>query len=207
MRPELVPSPALKCTLLEKSRGRMSREMLCKNLWESSGVENRLINDAELSELLMGSGLGAHNGPELCPEVGVLHPPLSPALPKYVLADYRYGREEMLALFLKHKEEPSLSRLLCPSRKKNRGRGECGFYQRSFDEVEGVFDREGSREMLRSQSWEERGDRCFDKPGQKEVGLGRVASRVRGAEPRGRAEGRPPGESSQVEEERERDRR
>lgn len=28
-------------------------------------------------------------------------PPLSPALPKYKLADYRYGREEMLALFLK----------------------------------------------------------------------------------------------------------
>ena len=40
----------------------MNREMLCKNLWESSGVENRLINDAELSELLRGSGLGAHNG-------------------------------------------------------------------------------------------------------------------------------------------------
>ncbi|XP_055254782.1 WW domain-binding protein 11-like [Moschus berezovskii] len=37
------------------------------------------------------------------------------------------------------------------------------------------------------------------------TGLGRVASRVRGAKPRGRAEGRPPGESSQVEEERERD--
>lgn len=28
-------------------------------------------------------------------------PPLSPALPKYKLADYRYGREEMLALFVK----------------------------------------------------------------------------------------------------------
>lgn len=38
-------------------------------------------------------------------------------------------------------------------------------------------------------------------------GCVRVASRVRGAEPRGRAEGRPPGESGQVEEERERDRR
>lgn len=34
-----------------------------------------------------------------------------------------------------------------------------------------------------------------------------VARRVHGAEPRGRAEGRPPGESSQVEEEREGDRR
>lgn len=31
----------------------------------------------------------------------VTSPPLSPALPKYKLADYRYGREEMLALFLK----------------------------------------------------------------------------------------------------------
>lgn len=37
-----------------------------------------------------------------------------------------------------------------------RGRGECGFYQRSFDEVEGVFGRGGGREMHRSQSWEER---------------------------------------------------
>ncbi|KAJ1064849.1 hypothetical protein K5549_005658 [Capra hircus] len=40
-------------------------------------------------------------GSELCPAVGVSHPPLSPALPKNVLADYHYGREEMLALFLK----------------------------------------------------------------------------------------------------------
>lgn len=31
----------------------------------------------------------------------VTSPPLSPALPKYKLADYRYGREEMLALFVK----------------------------------------------------------------------------------------------------------
>lgn len=36
-----------------------------------------------------------------------------------------------------------------------RGRGEGGFYQRSFDEVEGAFGR-GGREMHRSQSWEER---------------------------------------------------
>ena len=39
----------------------MSREMLCKNLWESSGVESPLVNDTELSELPMGSGLGAHD--------------------------------------------------------------------------------------------------------------------------------------------------
>lgn len=31
----------------------------------------------------------------------VASPPLSPALPKYKLADYRYGREEMLALYIK----------------------------------------------------------------------------------------------------------
>uniref|UniRef100_A0A3B3S8X1 GRB10 interacting GYF protein 1 n=1 Tax=Paramormyrops kingsleyae TaxID=1676925 RepID=A0A3B3S8X1_9TELE len=32
----------------------------------------------------------------------VTSPPLSPALPKYKLADYRYGREEMLALYLQN---------------------------------------------------------------------------------------------------------
>ncbi len=31
----------------------------------------------------------------------VASPPLSPAVPKYKLADYRYGREEMLALYVK----------------------------------------------------------------------------------------------------------
>ena len=36
--------------------------MLWENLWESSGVENQFINEAELSELRMGSGLGAHDG-------------------------------------------------------------------------------------------------------------------------------------------------
>lgn len=36
-----------------------------------------------------------------------------------------------------------------------RGRGDGGFYQRSFDDVEGGFGR-GGREMHRSQSWEER---------------------------------------------------
>ncbi|KAG9343163.1 hypothetical protein JZ751_014136 [Albula glossodonta] len=33
-------------------------------------------------------------------------PPLSPALPKYKLADYRYGREEMLALYVKDNKIP-----------------------------------------------------------------------------------------------------
>ncbi|KAJ7325036.1 hypothetical protein JRQ81_018056 [Phrynocephalus forsythii] len=54
------------------------------------------------------------------------------------------------------------------SRGRGRGRGESGFYQRSFDDVEGGFGRGGGREMHRSQSWEERGDRRFEKPGRKE---------------------------------------
>ncbi|XP_061492447.1 GRB10-interacting GYF protein 2 isoform X2 [Rhineura floridana] len=152
----------------------------------------------------------------------VTSPPLSPALPKYKLADYRYGREEMLALFLKDskipsdlldkeflpilQEEPLPPLALVPfteeeqrnfsmsvnsaavlrlmgrgggtvvgaprgrssSRGRGRGRGESGFYQRSFDDVEGGFGRGGGREMHRSQSWEERGDRRFEKPGRKE---------------------------------------
>ncbi|KAK2900525.1 hypothetical protein Q8A67_008640 [Cirrhinus molitorella] len=53
------------------------------------------------------------------------------------------------------------------SRGRGRGRGDGGFYQRSFDEVEGGFGR-GGREMHRSQSWEERGDRRFEKPGRKD---------------------------------------
>ncbi|KAI5615311.1 GRB10-interacting GYF protein 2 isoform X1 [Silurus asotus] len=151
----------------------------------------------------------------------VASPPLSPALPKYKLADYRYGREEMLALYIKDnkipvdlhdkeflpilQEEPlpplalvsfteeeqrnfSMSvnsaavlrltgrgggvvagapRGRSSSRGRGRGRGEGGFYQRSFDDVEGGFGR-GGREMHRSQSWEERGDRRFEKPSRKD---------------------------------------
>ncbi|XP_058845998.1 GRB10-interacting GYF protein 2 isoform X2 [Acipenser ruthenus] len=151
----------------------------------------------------------------------VTSPPLSPALPKYKLADYRYGREEMLALYVKDnkipldlqdkeflsilQDEPLPPLALVPfteeeqrnfsmsvnsaavlrltgrgggtvagaprgrssSRGRGRGRGEGGFYQRSFDEVEGGFGR-GGREMHRSQSWEERGDRRFEKPGRKD---------------------------------------
>uniref|UniRef100_A0A8C2U2T5 GRB10 interacting GYF protein 2 n=1 Tax=Coturnix japonica TaxID=93934 RepID=A0A8C2U2T5_COTJA len=122
----------------------------------------------------------------------VTSPPLSPALPKYKLADYRYGREEMLALFVKDnkipsdlldkeflpilQEEPLPPLALVPFteeeqvwlKKNKEGRGESGFYQRSFDEVEGGFGRGGGREMHRSQSWEERGDRRFEKPGRKD---------------------------------------
>ncbi|XP_016394023.1 PERQ amino acid-rich with GYF domain-containing protein 2-like isoform X3 [Sinocyclocheilus rhinocerous] len=151
----------------------------------------------------------------------VTSPPLSPALPKYKLADYRYGREEMLALYVKDdmipvdlhdkeflpilQEEPLPPLALVPfteeeqrnfsmsinsaavlrltgrgggtvagaprgrssSRGRGRGRGDGGFYQRSFDDVEGGFGR-GGREMHRSQSWEERGDRRFEKPGRKD---------------------------------------
>ncbi|KAM9316459.1 GRB10-interacting GYF protein 2 [Gastrophryne carolinensis] len=155
----------------------------------------------------------------------VVSPPLSPALPKYKLADYRYGREEMLALYVKDnkvpidlmdkeflpilKEEPLLPLALVPfteeeqrnfsmsvnstavlrlmgrgsgggggtvvgaprgrssSRGRGKGRGEGGFYQRSFDEAESGFGR-GTREMHRSQSWEERGDRRFEKTARKE---------------------------------------
>uniref|UniRef100_A0A673H7R6 PERQ amino acid-rich with GYF domain-containing protein 2 n=1 Tax=Sinocyclocheilus rhinocerous TaxID=307959 RepID=A0A673H7R6_9TELE len=151
----------------------------------------------------------------------VASPPLSPALPKYKLADYRYGREEMLALYVKDnvipvdlhdkeflpilQEEPLPPLALVPfteeeqrnfsmsvnsaavlrltgrgggtvagaprgrssSRGRGRGRGDGGFYQRSFDDVEGGFGR-GGKEMHRSQSWEERGDRRFEKPGRKD---------------------------------------
>ncbi|XP_069548072.1 GRB10-interacting GYF protein 2 isoform X3 [Brachyistius frenatus] len=159
-----------------------------------------------------GGGGGSSNA--------VASPPLSPVLPKYKLADYRYGREEMLALYVKDnkipidlhdkeflpilQEEPlpplalvsfteeeqrnfSMSvnsaavlrltgrgggpivgapRGRSTSRGRGRGRGDGGFYQRSFDDVEG-FGR-GGREMHRSQSWEERGDRRFEKPGRKD---------------------------------------
>ncbi|XP_027876558.1 GRB10-interacting GYF protein 2 isoform X5 [Xiphophorus couchianus] len=166
-----------------------------------------------------GSGGGSSNA--------VTSPPLSPALPKYKLADYRYGREEMLALYVKDnkipidlhdkeflpilQEEPlpplalvsfteeeqrnfsmsvnsaavlrltgrgsgpiaGVPRGRSTSRGRGRGRGDGGFYQRSFDDVEG-FGR-GGREIHRSQSWEEsddffstRGDRRFEKPGRKD---------------------------------------
>nr|XP_020499398.1 GRB10-interacting GYF protein 2 isoform X1 [Labrus bergylta]XP_020499399.1 GRB10-interacting GYF protein 2 isoform X1 [Labrus bergylta]XP_029135128.1 GRB10-interacting GYF protein 2 isoform X1 [Labrus bergylta] len=164
-----------------------------------------------------GGGAGGGGGSSSC---AIASPPLSPALPKYKLADYRYGREEMLALYVKDnkipidlhdkeflpilQEEPlpplalvsfteeeqrnfSMSvnsaavlrltgrgggpivgapRGRSTSRGRGRGRGDGGFYQRSFDDVEG-FGR-GGREMHRSQSWEERGDRRFEKPGRKD---------------------------------------
>ncbi|XP_075877522.1 GRB10-interacting GYF protein 2 isoform X4 [Nelusetta ayraudi] len=171
-----------------------------------------------LRALSGGGGSGGSGGGSSC---AVASPPLSPVLPKYKLADFRYGREEMLALYVKDnkipidlhdkeflpilQEEPlpplalvsfteeeqrnfsmsvnsaAVMRLTgrgggpiaggaprgrSTSRGRGRGRGEGGFYQRSFDDVEG-FGR-GGREMHRSQSWEERGDRRFEKPGRKD---------------------------------------
>ncbi|XP_067412149.1 GRB10-interacting GYF protein 1 isoform X3 [Emydura macquarii macquarii] len=148
----------------------------------------------------------------------VASPPPSPAMPKYKLAEYRYGREEMLALYVKEnkvpeeiqdkefaailQEEPLQPLALVPlteeeqrnfsmsvnsvavlrlmgkgggaapagvsrgrgsTRSRGRGRGDSGFYQRSPEEAEGAFGR-GGREIHRSQSWDDRGERRFDKP-------------------------------------------
>uniref|UniRef100_A0A8D0B377 GRB10 interacting GYF protein 1 n=1 Tax=Salvator merianae TaxID=96440 RepID=A0A8D0B377_SALMN len=149
----------------------------------------------------------------------VASPPPSPAMPKYKLAEYRYGREEMLALYVKDnkvpeeiqekefsailQDEPLQPLALVPlteeeqrnfsmsvnsvavlrlmgkgssaapagvsrgrgsTRSRGRGRGESGFYQRSIEEAEGAFGRGGIREIHRSQSWDDRGERRFEKP-------------------------------------------
>uniref|UniRef100_A0A8C7ITF0 GRB10 interacting GYF protein 1 n=1 Tax=Oncorhynchus kisutch TaxID=8019 RepID=A0A8C7ITF0_ONCKI len=149
----------------------------------------------------------------------VTSPPPSPAMPKYKLAEYRYGREEMLALYIKEnkapedmqdkefvsilQDEPMQPLALEPlteeeqrnfsmsvnsvavlrlmgkgggvapagvargrgtTRGGGRGRGESGgFYQRSIEEGEVGFGR-GAREIHRSQSWDDRGERRFEKP-------------------------------------------
>ncbi|XP_076131454.1 GRB10-interacting GYF protein 1 isoform X1 [Alosa pseudoharengus] len=150
----------------------------------------------------------------------VTSPPPSPAMPKSKLADYRYGREEMLALYIKDnkvpeqlqdkefapvlQEQPLQPLALVPLTEeeqvernfsmsvnssavlrlmgkgggaapvgvargrgtvrggRGRGRGEGGFYQRGPEEGEVGFGR--SREMHRSQSWDDRGERRFEKP-------------------------------------------
>ncbi|KTF74662.1 hypothetical protein cypCar_00040870 [Cyprinus carpio] len=171
----------------------------------------------------------------------VSSPPASPAMPKYKLAEYRYGREEMLALYVKDnkvpeemqdkefaailQDEPQLPLALLPLTEEEqrnfsmsvnsvavlrlmgkgggaapagvnrgrgsvrggrgkliylcRGRGEGGFYQRSSEEGEGGFGR-SVREIHRSQSWDDRSERRFEKPlrregvrlGFEEVGAG-----------------------------------
>lgn len=152
----------------------------------------------------------------------VASPPPSPAMPKYKLAEYRYGREEMLALYIRElkvpeelqdkefsavlQEEPLQPLALEPltedeqrnfslsvnsvavlrlmgkgapaplgstprgrgsTRSRGRGRGDGGFYQRSIEEAEGTFGR-NPREIQRSQSWDDRGDRRFEKPARRE---------------------------------------
>ncbi|AWP00855.1 putative PERQ amino acid-rich with GYF domain-containing protein 1 [Scophthalmus maximus] len=146
-------------------------------------------------------------------------------MPKYKLAEYRYGREEMLALYIKDnkvpedmqdkefaailQDEPMQPLALVPLTEeeqrnfsmsvnsvavlrlmgkgvggaapagvvrgrgaarggRGRGRGEGGFYQRSIEEVEVGFGRSG-REIHRSQSWDDRGERRFEKPLRREV--------------------------------------
>ncbi|XP_063042416.1 GRB10-interacting GYF protein 1 [Engraulis encrasicolus] len=149
----------------------------------------------------------------------VTSPPPSPAMPKYKLAEYRYGREEMLALYVKDdkvpeelqdkefasilQDEPMQPLALVPLTEeeqrnfsmsvnsvavlrlmgkgggaipagvargrggtrggRGRGRGEGGFYQRSIEDAEVGFSR-CSREIHRSQSWDDRGERRFEKP-------------------------------------------
>uniref|UniRef100_A0A8C9W8Z9 GRB10 interacting GYF protein 1 n=1 Tax=Scleropages formosus TaxID=113540 RepID=A0A8C9W8Z9_SCLFO len=149
----------------------------------------------------------------------VTSPPPSPAMPKYKLAEYRYGREEMLALYIKDnkvpedmqdkefaailQEEPLQPLALVPLTEeeqrnfsmsvnsvavlrlmgkaggpiptamargrgstrggRGRGRGESAFYQRNAEEGEVGFSR-STREIHRSQSWDDRGERRFEKP-------------------------------------------
>ncbi|KAK6316905.1 hypothetical protein J4Q44_G00123050 [Coregonus suidteri] len=175
----------------------------------------------------------------------VTSPPPSPAMPKSKLADYRYGREEMLALYIKDnkppedmqdkefaailQDEPVQPLALEPLTEeeqrnfsmsvnsvavlrlmgkgggaapvgvargrgggirggRGRGRGDGAFYQRAPggpDEGEVGFGR--GREMLRSQSWDDRAERprfekairCAEvvRPGFEEAGpLGRKDS-------------------------------
>ncbi|XP_026154436.1 GRB10-interacting GYF protein 1 isoform X1 [Mastacembelus armatus] len=156
----------------------------------------------------------------------VTSPPPSPAMPKYKLAEYRYGREEMLALYIKDnkvpedmqdkefaailQDEPMQPLALVPLTEeeqrnfsmsvnsvavlrlmgkgvggaapagvvrgrgatrggRGRGRGEGGFYQRSIEDAEVGFGR-NVREIHRSQSWDDRGERRFEKPLRREVG-------------------------------------
>uniref|UniRef100_A0A4W5KS09 Uncharacterized protein n=1 Tax=Hucho hucho TaxID=62062 RepID=A0A4W5KS09_9TELE len=67
--------------------------------------------DTQLSEDLRNMTAETLNfGPEwlraLSSGGSVTSPPPSPAMPKYKLAEYRYGREEMLALYIKENKAP-----------------------------------------------------------------------------------------------------
>ncbi|KAM5170579.1 GRB10-interacting GYF protein 1-like [Mantella aurantiaca] len=153
----------------------------------------------------------------------VASPPPSPAMPKYKLAEYRYGREEMLALYIKENkvpdemqdkefavilnEEPLQPLALLPltedeqrnfsmsvnsvpvlrlmgkgavppsggaargrgtARGRGRGRADASVYQRALDDGDPGFGR-GGREIHRSQSWDDRGERRFEKPIRREA--------------------------------------
>ncbi|XP_053574349.1 GRB10-interacting GYF protein 1 [Bombina bombina] len=153
----------------------------------------------------------------------VVSPPPSPAMPKYKLAEYRYGREEMLALYVKENkvpeemqdkefavilnEEPLQPLALLPlteeeqrnfslsvnsvpvlrlmgkggapppggvsrgrgtTRGRGRGRGDSAVYPRAADDGDSGFGR-GGREIHRSQSWDDRGERRFEKPIRREA--------------------------------------
>lgn len=58
-------------------------------------------------------------------------PPPSPAMPKYKLADYRYGREEMLALYVKENKVGNqwmwgMWPIACLASVSREGQGACG---------------------------------------------------------------------------------
>ena len=84
---------------------------LCSTCWDKQiTISAFVLSPTPLSPLLLvpffifrlralSSGGGGGSGGERTSIVA--SPPLSPALPKYKLADYRYGREEMLALYVK----------------------------------------------------------------------------------------------------------
>uniref|UniRef100_A0AAY4EWD3 Uncharacterized protein n=1 Tax=Denticeps clupeoides TaxID=299321 RepID=A0AAY4EWD3_9TELE len=67
-------------------------------------AETQTLNfGPEWLRALSGGGGGGSGGISTST---IASPPLSPALPKYKLADYRYGREEMLALYVKENKIP-----------------------------------------------------------------------------------------------------
>ncbi|XP_069655797.1 GRB10-interacting GYF protein 1 isoform X2 [Haliaeetus albicilla] len=143
--------------------------------------------------------------------VGVVtSPPPSPALPRYRLAENRYGREEMLALYVPGdkapqeiqerefaaiaQEEPLPPLALLPlTQEEQRNfslsvnsvavlrlmgragggpaaggpRGRAGTRSRGRGRAEGGL---VAMEVLRSQSWEERGERRFEKPPRRDGG-------------------------------------
>ncbi|XP_074898296.1 GRB10-interacting GYF protein 1 isoform X2 [Buteo buteo] len=140
----------------------------------------------------------------------VTSPPLSPALPRYRLAENRYGREEMLALYVPGdkapqeiqerefaaiaQEEPLPPLALLPlTQEEQRNfslsvnsvavlrlmgrtgggpaaggpRGRAGTRSRGRGRAEGGL---VATEVPRSQSWEERGERRFEKPPRRDGG-------------------------------------